>query len=139
MDESHSQLSQGSCPSPCIDCDEYDENCEECREEALLEAQSRRQAAAAEKQQRATWARLAAEGNGTWCDDCGQYDEECAGCGQQCGTGWTADSAEAGKAQNMWDSRIKNQEWYLHVKLLHKAFSITVQRLSTLDFFRGIA
>ena len=80
VDESHSQLSQGSYRSPCIDCDEYDENCCECREEALLEAQSRRQAAAAEKQQRETWARMVAEGNGTWCDDCGQYDEECAGC-----------------------------------------------------------
>ena len=80
VDESHSQLSQGSYRSPCIDCDEYDEDCHECREEALLEAQSRRQAAAAEKQQRETWARMVAEGNGTWCDDCGQYDEECAGC-----------------------------------------------------------
>ena len=50
--------SQGSYRSPCIDCDEYDENCCECREEAMLEAQSRRQAAAAEKQQRETWARL---------------------------------------------------------------------------------
>ena len=34
VDESHSQLSQGSYRSPCIDCDEYDEDCEE----ALLEA-----------------------------------------------------------------------------------------------------
>ena len=82
VDESQSQSSQGSCrtPAPCIDCEEYNENCFECREEALMEAQSRRQAAAEEKQQRQTWARMAAEGNADWCDDCGQYDEECAGC-----------------------------------------------------------
>ena len=65
VEEPHSQLlSQGSYRSPCTDCDEYDEECHECREAALLEAQSRRQAAAPEKQQRETWARMVAEGNG---------------------------------------------------------------------------
>jgi len=78
--EPHNQPSQDNCHAPCVDCDVYDENCCECRDEALLEAQSRRQAAAEEKQQREMWARMAAEGNADWCDDCEQYNEECAGC-----------------------------------------------------------